>query len=497
MNRKKKLLLGTGMSLVRQIVSVICGFILPRAILLYYGSNVNGLVNSITQFLGFITMAECGVSSVVQANLYGPLAKKDEDQISAIFCSSAKFFRKIGLILTLYTIGLVAFYPFVVEKDFPYFFTALLIGIIAISYFGQYFFGMTYRILLNADQYSYIVSTIQIITTIINTILSIALIRLGSGIHIVKLVSSLIFVLQPLLMSIYVHKKYKINHRIVYSGEPIKQKWNGFAQHVAQIVATNTDTVVLTLFSTLSNVSIYAVYNLVLSGIISIFDSFNLGVAPFIGNLLARNEDRELSDFFDVFEWVWHSLTVLFFSVTAVLIVPFIKIYTKGVTDADYSVPLFAAFLTLSQAVRMLRTPYHITVSAAGHYKQTQKSSIIEATLNIVISVVSVFSFGLIGVAIGTLVAMSYRTCYLPWYLSKNILNRNLGIFIKHVLLDLLCCLTIIITSFLIIHNADSYFTWAWMAFLMFFIALVETVLLNLVFNKNMFGRVKILFLHK
>jgi hypothetical protein len=42
-------------SLVNQIVSVMCGFILPRMILGTYGSNVNGLVNSITQFLGVIT----------------------------------------------------------------------------------------------------------------------------------------------------------------------------------------------------------------------------------------------------------------------------------------------------------------------------------------------------------------------------------------------------------------------------------------------------------
>ena len=55
MSRKKKLLLNSSLGLVKQLVLVICGFILPRYMLLYYGSDVNGLVSSITHFLGFIS----------------------------------------------------------------------------------------------------------------------------------------------------------------------------------------------------------------------------------------------------------------------------------------------------------------------------------------------------------------------------------------------------------------------------------------------------------
>lgn len=57
-----------------------------------------------------------------------------------------------------------------------------------------------------------------------------------------------------------------------------------------------------------------------------------------------------------------------------------------------------------------IRLPYNTMVLAAGHYKETQLSAIIEAVLNIGISVIFVFRFGLYGVAIGTLVAMVYRT---------------------------------------------------------------------------------------
>ena len=72
-SRGKKLALNTITSLVLQVVSVICGFILPRLILESFGSDVNGLVNSITQFLGVITLLDLGVGAVVQSALYKPL----------------------------------------------------------------------------------------------------------------------------------------------------------------------------------------------------------------------------------------------------------------------------------------------------------------------------------------------------------------------------------------------------------------------------------------
>ena len=66
--RGKKLALNTVTSLLLQIVSVLSGFILPRLILGAFGTNVNGLVNSISQFLGVITLLDLGVGAVVQSS---------------------------------------------------------------------------------------------------------------------------------------------------------------------------------------------------------------------------------------------------------------------------------------------------------------------------------------------------------------------------------------------------------------------------------------------
>lgn len=485
MSRKKKLLLNTSLSIAYKLVSVVCAFILPRLILSHFGSAVNGLTESIANFLGFISMLEMGVTSVVDANLYKPLAIGDYERVNDIFVSSKRFFRRIAYIFTAYVLVLTIVYPFSVRDSFGHIFTALLILIIAISTFSQYYFGISYRIVINADQRGYIVSIVQGATILINTALSVLLIRLDASIHVVKLAVSLVYLVQPLFFHLYAKRKYGLNTRKKIVGEPIKQKWNGFAQHLAFIVSTRTDIIVLTLFSTLENVSVYGVYALVLSGLTTVFDAIYIGVSPMIGNMIAREEKDRLDKVFGVYDWFSHFSTTLLFTLCGILIVPFVKLYTRGVSDVDYALPLFGILLTLACAVQVLRTPYKTVVHAAGHFKETQTSAIIEMILNISISIAAVFRFGLVGVAIGTIVSMLYRTVYFVWYLSKNILSRRWILFVRAVLIDALSVGLIILPTFFLNIGITNYGKWLLYAVIVGSAGAASTFALNLLINRK------------
>ena len=384
-----------------------------------------------------------------------------------------------------YTIVLLVAFPLAKKDEFEPLSTALLIGAMSITYFAQYFFGSKYRLLLNADQRSFVQLTLQIITIIVNTGVSVLLIINGFSISIVKLSTSLIFLLRPLGMFLYVKKKYKINDRVKLTSEPIKQKWNGLAQHIAAIVLDGTDVIVLTIFSTMISVSIYNIYYMVTNGLRSVITSLTTGIQALLGNMYAKNETETLNKTFNAVEWMIHTIVVLLFSVAGVLIVPFVQVYTANITDANYIVPSFAVLLTLATAAHCLRTPYSLMVLAAGHYKQTQMSAIIEMSLNIVISIVLVYFFGLIGVAIGTLVAMTYRTVYYAFYLRKNILNRSIKRFFIHILVDVLTAGAIVAATFWLKMASVSYLSWIILALEVFGIAFVITAVVNLVFYKK------------
>lgn len=482
---KRKLKLNTISSLFFEIVTIVCGFILPRLIMIQFGSSINGLVNSITQFIGIITFLELGVGKVVQSALYKPLADKDMAQVSKVVVSARKFFNRIALIMAFYVSFLFIVYPFIHGKEFGWLYTATLLAAMSISSFAQYYFGIVDRLLLTADQRGYIQYTTQTITLILNTVACAVLIKLGCTIHIVKLTTSLIFLLRPLYLSWYVRKHYDIDYKIQYESEPIKQKWNGMAQHIAYTVLNDTDTIVLTVFGTLPEVSIYAAYNLVVAGVKKLFTSMMNGVEAYFGTLWARNDEEKLQSMFDIVEWIVHTAVVFVFGCTGFLIVPFIQCYTQGVTDADYVQPLFAALIVMAHGCHCLRLPYNLMIFAAGHYKQTQNNYIIATVMNIIISIICVNQWGLVGVAIGTLVSMLYQTIWMAVYNAKNLVKRSMKIFTKQCIVDAITLFCFAAIPFERELTKVGYMSWIMLAIMIAVVFLCITIMVNFLFYKN------------
>jgi O-antigen/teichoic acid export membrane protein len=289
--------------------------------------------------------------------------------------------------------------------------------------------------------------------------------------------------IKPIGMYLYVNRKYRIDSSVVLEGEPIKQKWNGIAQHFASFVLSHTDVVVLTFFSTFKNVSIYNIYYMVVAGVRQIITTAMTGVEALFGNLYVK-KDSQLQLIFNGYELLIHSLVILVFSVTALLICPFISIYTRGINDANYIYPNFGILMAMAYGAYSLRLPYNTMVMAAGHYKQTQNSAIVEAVLNVLISFLLVKFIGLYGVAIGTLIAMLYRTVYLAYYLSKAILCRKFELFVKHVVIDVALIVAIYVSCRSLVYYPVGYYEWILLAIKVFGIALFEVIISNFLFYR-------------
>ena len=311
------------------------------------------------------------------------------------------------------------------------------------------------------------------------------MIKLGGSVQLVKLTTSLIYLARPLILRIYVSRMYQIDWKIQYDKEPIQQKWNGVAQHIAAVVLDGTDTIVLTLLSTLSNVSIYSVYFMVIRGVKTLFLSMTNGIQSLLGELWARQELNELRETFGWSEWCIHTGTTYVFACTAALIVPFVRVYTAGINDANYIQPAFAILLTLANAMHCLRLPYNIMVLAAGHYKQTQKNYIVAATINIVLSVLTVKAWGLIGVAIGTLAAMAYQTVWLAIYDSKHFVFWPMKAVVKQFVVDSVTATCIVMLSGMLTMRSVSYLSWIILAIVTALLAIIITACLNFIAYKD------------
>lgn len=459
--RGKKAIKNTLFSLLEQGISIVCAFILPRLILTMYGSKYNGLITSITQFLTCAVLLRAGIGGATRAALYKPLAKKNQDEINSIVKATDNFMKKVGLILGISILLFATVYPLLTIKEFDWFFTFSLFIIIGASTFAESFFGITYSTVLAADQKVWVSSLIRSVSYIFNVIIASVLILNKFDIRIVKLGSAIVFCMSPIVLQFYVKKNYNLNLNVKPNSQLISQRWDAFWQQIAAFVMTNTDVMVLTIFTNMYEVSVYSIYSLVTNGLKKIILSFSDGLEAAFGNMIAKSEYKELNENVSIIEVIFYSLATAVYSCTIVLIFQFISIYTKGINDVNYIRPFFACVILCAHFFDSIRLPYQLVVQAAGHYKQTKKGAIIEPIINITVSVILSIRYGLVGVAIGTLVAVIFRTIQYSNYMSKNIVKRNKFISYYKCFVYILEGLIIIFVSKRFSIKIElSYFNW-------------------------------------
>lgn len=464
-NRKARAKKNIVTSLASQVIVLLCGLVVPRLMIGAFGSEAYGATASITQFLAYITLLEGGVGGVARAVLYKPLAEKDMDAISAIMDELKAFFRVIGWIFAGYVLLLASGFRFLSHIESMDWITSfVLVLVISISSIGQYFIGISNSILLQAAQKTYVTNVVSIAATVINALSIVILILQGCSLITVKLVSSCIFFLRPVALWLYVRKSYPLKRKPAERGKSyLTQKWTGLGQHIAYFLHSNTDIAVLTILADLKTVAVYSVYNMIVSHMQSLAVSFSSGMESVFGDMLARDEKNQLQDTFRTYETILSLVSLLLFSVTAVLIFPFVRIYTAGITDTDYVQPMFGLLMVLTAVSYCLRMPYHALVIAAGHFRQTKAAAYGEAVLNIGLSVLLVSRYQLNGVAAATLAATWFRFLYYVIYLSRNIFYRKIAVFLQRLAVNIAVCFCNGLVGSLIVWkwNPTDYLSWA------------------------------------
>ncbi len=485
--RIKRAKMNICITLLGQFVTIICGLIVPRLLLSAYGSEAYGATTSIAQFLGYIMLFEGGIGGVAKAALYKPIAENDILQMSRIVSEVRRYFKVIAYAFIAYVILLAVFFKSISHIETLDWLTSFVLVIaISISSFAEYFLGITNAVFLQANQKTYVVNAVSYIATALNALVVLLLVHLGSGLITVKMVSSCVFALKPFFLQFYVKKNYDL--RTVKSEESVlKDKWVGLGQQLAAFLHSNTDVVILTFFSNLKCVAVYAVYNMVVTQIQKITSSFTTGMEALFGDMYARNEKEQLNHIFSIYDTMISIVSVGLFSVTAVMITPFVLIYSRGITDTDYKVPLFGLLLTIATFITAISAPYPAMAIAAGHFRQTRVGAYGEAVTNVAVSLLLVSRYGLLGVAIGTVAATMFRFVFYVVYLSRNILYRRISLWIKRETVNAAIFAVTYISGGTIVSQmtVQNYGEWALAACVVTVIAMVLALSVNVICYKK------------
>ena len=169
-SRSKKFFYNTLFTALLQVVNIIATLIVPKFMLKYYGSEINGLVTSITQFITYFNLVEAGLSNAAIYALYKPLAEKDDQRISEIVSASKKFYMQAGYVFTALTVILAVVYPLYINIDgFSPYLISLLVVVLGSNGFLEFFTLAKYRVLLTADQKTYVISIGSIMHMLLQT----------------------------------------------------------------------------------------------------------------------------------------------------------------------------------------------------------------------------------------------------------------------------------------------------------------------------------------
>ena len=432
---KKRALLNFSTSTLYQVINMLVGLIVPKFYTEIFGSVYNGLNQSVAQIMSLLAVLQFGISAASIQMMFRPIAEGDDKTIAAIYWDTGRQYRKMGYVFLGVIAPIIVVFPFVLQEDLPYEIVAAFLLCRTLGSAMEYFFQAKYSVIMVAHNLSFMIYCFNILLLLLSTVLHLLVLFTAENIILYQLVAVATTLVRFAVVGTYVRKKFpylqgykKDTHHV----ERTSQRKDVLVSEIAGMAIDSTDLLVLSTFSSLVNASIYSVYHFVVMGLWSVLSSCREAVFAGIGRLYFENIET-FKKKMDSFETLYLSLAFYLYCVCIVLFRPFIEVYTANM-DAEYYYAGLPILFVLCKLIVSMRIPSIVAINTAGHFKQVKYYAVIEAVINLVLSLALVKPLGIYGVLIGTLAGAAYRTPVLVHYVNKNILERKHWTYWKKVL---------------------------------------------------------------
>lgn len=487
--RLKKALKNLIFNVLQQFINIIVNFLMPPVLVASFGSTVNGLVSTIRQIMQYIQLTGAGIAQASTYALYKPLAEQDKNEINGIYNATKLMFRKAGNIFSVIVLIIAVFYPLFVKEQVNYFTVLFLVIVISISGASEFYLCGKYNALLTANQENYVVAIAQTIGSITNLIFLIVLTKLNQSIVIVQLGMSSVYLLRIIILSTYVIKKFPyLNSKVEPAFEKITQRNDAVVHQIATLIVNGSSTIIVSLILGLKEASVFSVYLIVFQGITTVCSIVSNAIYASFGEVIAKKQQKILQNAFNIYEFIYFIIVAIIFSCTFILIMPFIRLYTVNMTDADYIQPTLAILFIVVGIANNLRIPASTIVTSAGHFKETKWRAVLEMIINIIGQFLFGFLFGLNGILLGCVASYSYRTLDFIFYTHKYILKTTPMITFKRIFINFISSIIVIYLLLTFINVRILNFI-DWIKYGLFFVIVISffIIIINIIFDNKTF----------
>lgn len=457
MQNKKKGIYNIIFGLCGQIIIIGLGVLIPRLVLVQYGSEINGLLNSVNQIFMYVALLEAGVGTASVQALYKPIAENDRYRINRILSATNHYYKRTGFLYFFVVLAVAFFYPFIVKSEISRAVVFLVFFFIGMGNVVNFWFQAKFRLYLEAEGKNYILVSVNTCVYVLQSIAKVVFFCNGFSIVIVQAACFIINLGQTVLVLFYIKKKYawiNVNEEPDYKA--IDQKNSVLIHQIATLIFTNTDMLILSIFCGLKVVSIYSMYNLIVTYVNNLISQINSGFKFKLGQTYAIDK-ASYRKFHNMFEVGNMLLVFSCFTLVYILILPFMRLYTSGVNDINYIDSKLPFLFVIIQFLSNGRWSSAYLIDFAGHFRKTQWRSVIESVINLTISIICVCFFDIYGVLFGTIAALLYRANDMIIYTHRHILHSNPWITYRRWLLSFLSFVICIFITKRIPVRLDSY----------------------------------------
>lgn len=456
--RLKKIIYNIVFGFGGQLIILALGMIIPRLILVSFGSEMNGLLVTITQIFTYLALLEAGIGNATVNELYKPIVDNNREGIINVLSTTNKYYKKISIYYLLAVFVFAIFYPIIVKTEINKEIIFLVIILQGIPGVMNFYFISTYKQILIAEGKNYIISNITLIIYVLTSIIKIIIINNGADIIMVQLAYFILALIQIIIFKLYCRSKYgwiKFKKTIDIS---ILYQRNAFLVHeISALIFSNTDVFILSLFCDLKTASIYAVYNIVFIALNQIIGVVNNSIVFVLGQIYHQDKSKYIK-IHDIYDSYYVSFVFCLMSVAYMLINEFVKLYTQGVGDINYIDKYLPVLFCIIQLLSCSRAVSARLITISGHAEKTKNRSIIEAIINIMASVILVNIIGIYGVLIGTIIALIFRMNDIIIYANKKVLHRSSKKTYKNIFINIIIFIIFMNIKSKVNINIGSYF---------------------------------------
>lgn len=506
-SRTAKSIKNAKVALFFYFINLVLQFFSRKIFLDYLGAEVLGLNTTTQNLLGFLNLAELGIGSAVAFTLYKPLYEKDTQAINEIVSVQGWLYRKVAYIVIAGACVLMCFFPLIFEKaKVPLWyaygsFIVLLVGVL-FSYFINY-----RQIVLSAEQKEYkITYTVKGIRLVKEVLQILAVCYLRDGYVYWMTLELIMSGVTTIVLNQVLKKEYPWLQTSLKQGGKLKNNYPEiivkikqlFFHRIGTFVLAQTSPLVIYAYTSLTLVAIYGNYMLIVTGVVSLMGALLNSVSAGVGNLVVEGNHERIKEFF------WE-LTSLRIWIASIICFGMYKLGHSFITlwvgkEFTLEQPAFIILIVIT-FISLTRT--NETFLAAYGLFHDIWAPIVEAILNLGLSIILGYFYGLTGILSGVAISLLLVVCcWKPYFLYSRGFRDNIWEYVLHYLKYLF----LLVTSFVISSiGADRLFSnsisssgiWIIYAIQLLLLYIIISLFLFIVFDKGIHAclkRVQMLF---